>query len=117
MLFATDMSDTVSIDSLPEDRVCVTCGSDSEKVVLVHAPHHVNNLRSNFLNEEGEKRSDDKACFNGVSFGDLVAVFEGSVLSGEIPYVEVVMEDVYPSFTWSPGTYVMYACVMHVHTL
>ena len=104
-VFATDMNDTVSIDTSQEDRVCVSSGSDSEKVVLVHAPHltRTSELWSDFLNEEGE---DEEACFNGVIFGDVVAVFEGSVFSGETPYMEtVVMHNVPPSST-SPGTYV-----------
>ena len=111
MYAATDMNDAVSVDTSQEDRVCVSCVSDSEKVVLVHAPHHVNNLQSEFLNKEVDNKADDEACFNGVSSGDLVVVFEGSVFSGETPYMEtVVMHNVPPSST-NPGTYV---CTMYM---
>ena len=70
--------------------------------VVSKSPHltRTSELWSDFLNEEGE---DEEACFNGVIFGDVVAVFEGSVFSGETPYMEtVVMHNVPPSST-SPG--------------
>ena len=107
LLFATGVEGTMSIETLPqEDRVCVSYGSDHETVVLVHAPHltRTSELWSNFLNEEEE---DKEACFNGISSGDLVVVFEeGSVFSGETPYMEtVVMHNILPSST-NPSTYI-----------
>ena len=97
MLIAAGVDISITFSS-KEDKVCVKLGSGSKKVVLFHSLHdHVNELWSDFLNDDDDERDNEKACFNETSSEDVLAVFEGSVLSGETPYIETVMDDVPPS--------------------